>query len=121
MNNLIRISVIIAAILLLSCSSEANDQEKDTTKTNETAKTKEENKKSNETTEPGISLENYNRVKDGMDLSTVEKFLGKDHYKVSTSRSGDEKTETYTWSDGPKTISITFVGGKLEYKVKAGL
>ncbi len=120
MNNILRIFVLFAAILVISCSSEANNEEKDTTKTNETAQTKEK-EDTKETSDPGIFLENYNKVKDGMDLSSVEKLLSKNHYRVSSSGSGDSKTETYTWEDGPKTISITFVGGEVAHKVQSGL
>lgn len=73
-----------------------------------------------------LSIDNYNRIYNGMSISEVESILGKGKSQASSSFDlgefgGKMTTEVMTWQSGMKVISITFSNGKVEGKAQTGL
>lgn len=71
-----------------------------------------------------VTLENYERVKEGMSMQDVEQILG----KPDKNRGGgfsfgdvDASGSNAMWKSGDKRINITFVGGKVLVKAQTGL
>ena len=80
-----------------------------------------------------VNKANYEKVKEGMTLSEVEKILGK-----GTKETGDGSNvagqfgvaidtpvtvgggDVYTWESGDKTLRLTFRSGKLVHKQATG-
>ena len=69
----------------------------------------------------GLTLANYNRLKEGMTLSEVEEYLGSGTQKISNSI-GEYTSELYEWR-GPHgaTVIVALTGGKLSGKSQDGL
>ena len=72
----------------------------------------------------GISLENYDRIKNGMTKAEVEGILGKGEKQASAGLSIGNLTgnaEAYVWKSGDKQITVNFVDGKVVLKTQTGL
>jgi hypothetical protein len=65
----------------------------------------------------GVSMDAYNRIRDGMSLFEVYEIVGE--WGTEVSSAGDLKT--YTWSDGFKSIVCTTDGGEIIAKAQFGL
>lgn len=83
--------------------------------------------------EKKISMENYNKVTDGMTLSDVTKILGKGTKEakaegtsisqagIMDNRGNASPEDTYAWKDGAAEIVITFRDGKVVNRVSRNL
>lgn len=71
-----------------------------------------------------VSDEAYAKVENGMSLSKVQGILGKGELQTGASGAiGDlgGSAKIYKWTDGEKTITVTFVNDKVTAKARAGL
>ncbi len=73
-----------------------------------------------------ITLENFDRISNGMSKSQVENILGKGKTQASSSMDfgefgGNINTEILVWQEGAKTISVTFSNNKVLAKAQFGL
>jgi hypothetical protein len=73
---------------------------------------KKEDKKSGEG-DSKVSKANFDKIKEGMKKSEVEEILGAGKAKV-------DGGNVYVWTDGSKSITITFKNDKVENVIKAG-
>ena len=69
------------------------------------------------TDEPGLTYENYMKLRNGMSLAEAIVILGFDYKQTS----GASVFEQYLWEDGWKMIVATFQDGKLISKSQSGL
>jgi hypothetical protein len=65
--------------------------------------------------ESKITRANADKIKKGMTRAEVEEILGPGKASADVDKAGG-----YVWSEGGKTIAITFVDGKVETIVKTG-
>lgn len=73
-------------------------------------------------TAAGVTLANYNRLKNGMSYSEAVKVLGKDGVELSSSDMGGVHTVMYQWqSDGIGNMNAMFQRGRLIQKAQFGL
>jgi len=71
---------------------------------------------------PGVTLENFGRIKDGMSYSDVVKILGKEGTEISSSNIAGYKTVMYQWEgQGFGNMNAMFQNGKLVSKAQFGL
>jgi hypothetical protein len=71
-----------------------------------------------------VTKANYDKVKDGMTISEVERILGKGTEQASSNTGGGNlqmSGKVMIWQDGMKSISITFVNDKVMVKAQFGL
>lgn len=70
----------------------------------------------------GLTLEKFNRLKNGMTYKEVVDIVGSEGTQVASSGEGKYKVETYKW-DGEnfQYLIITFMGEKLYSKNQNGL
>jgi hypothetical protein len=71
-----------------------------------------------------VSKSNYDKVTNGMTQAQVEKLLGEGTEKAGGGGAigaiaGSGKV--MTWTDGDKSITVTFVNGKVAMKAQQGL
>lgn len=71
-----------------------------------------------------VTKDNYDKIKEGMTLKQVEDILGKGEAQAG---GGVEvpgvsaSAKVYQWSDGDKTITVTFLNDKVTAKAQTGL
>jgi hypothetical protein len=71
---------------------------------------------------PGVTLENFGRLKDGMTYPEVVKILGKEGTEISSSNIAGYKTVMYQWEgQGFGNMNAMFQNGKLVSKAQFGL
>lgn len=73
--------------------------------------------------EPGLTLENYNRIETGMTYDMVVALLGAPgevQMEVDVGMA-EYKTVNYQWGTGFEYCAITFQGGKVAMKMQIGL
>ncbi|MFN0136889.1 MAG: hypothetical protein ACKVS9_12325 [Phycisphaerae bacterium] len=71
-----------------------------------------------------VTIENYERVNDGMSQAEVESILGKPNKSEGGGFSlgdFDAGGRVMIWKDGEKRIIVTITGGKVILKVQKGL
>lgn len=71
-----------------------------------------------------VTKSNFEKVKTGMTLAAVEKILGKgtEQAGVGGAMGGlGASGKIVTWTEGEKTITVTFVNGKVTMKAQKGL
>ena len=71
-----------------------------------------------------VSKEAYDKVEKGMTLAQVQDILGKGELQTAASGGIGDITgsaKVYTWTQGDKTITITFVDDKVRRKLETGL
>lgn len=70
-----------------------------------------------------LSLENFNRIKNGMSLLDVEILIAGKSRKVTSKTENNKKKETYRWEtkDGSKYIEVSFEDEKVVGKNQKGL
>ena len=71
-----------------------------------------------------VSKSNYDKVKTGMTRAEVEGVLGKGTEKAGVGGAIGEiagSAKILTWTDGDKTITVTFLNDKVTAKVQQGL
>ena len=71
-----------------------------------------------------VSKDNYDKIKDGMTLKEVEGLLGKGEVQTDLGGSIGSVTgsaKVVRWSDGDKSITVTFVNDKATVKTSSGL
>lgn len=73
--------------------------------------------------EPGLTLENYNRIETGMTYDMVVALLGAPgEVQMEVDVGAPEfKTVNYQWGAGFEYCAITFQGGKVAMKMQIGL
>lgn len=71
-----------------------------------------------------VTRDNFDKIKDGMTVAEVEAILGKptstgagSGAAISVNASG----QVSTWQDGERSITITFVNGKVALRASKGL
>jgi hypothetical protein len=78
------------------------------------------NSKSN--SKPGLSMEKYNRIKNGMSYKQVVEILGGEGTETMSSGEGKYKVTSYKWEgEDFQFITVVFMGDKLNSKVQANL
>ena len=73
--------------------------------------------------EPGLTLENYNKIENGMTYDMVVALFGDPgivQMEVDIG-SPEYKTVNYQWGNGFEYCAITFQGGKVSAKMQFGL
>ena len=73
--------------------------------------------------EPGLTLDNYNMIEEGMTYEEVVRLFG-DPGTVQMEfdfGSPESKTTNYIWGNGLSYVGITFSGGKVASKMQFGL
>lgn len=72
-----------------------------------------------------VSKSNYDKIENGMTLEQVEKILGKGTEEAAGGGSLLDKIKgsgkIVSWKDSDKSITVTFVNGKVTAKVHQGL
>jgi len=71
-----------------------------------------------------VSMENFDKIANGMTLAEVENLLGKGEKQVSAGLaigSFGASVETIVWKADDKQITVQFVDGKVVAKVQTGL
>lgn len=73
--------------------------------------------------EPGLTLENYNLIEDGMTYEEVVKLFGDPGTVEMEFQFGgpESKTVSYVWGNGLSYVGINFTGGKVTSKMQFGL
>ena len=73
--------------------------------------------------EPGLTLENYNRIEEGMTYEEVVKLFGEPGtVEMEFDFGWDEgKTISYAWGNGVSYVGINFTGNKVTTKMQFGL
>lgn len=126
-NNSLNLVLIIFAFVIVGCSCpNLNDLQ---TKIGEGTKKTETNtasnaavapKKSSETSQ--ISVEKYNRLKNGMSVKQVVEIMGDSGEELQSSETGKYKIATYKWTgENFSYIVLTFMNDKLQSKSKGGI
>ena len=71
-----------------------------------------------------VSKEAYDKVETGMTLAQVQGILGKGELQTGAAGGLGDITgsaKIYTWTQGEKKITVTFVNDKVKTKVPSGL
>lgn len=71
-----------------------------------------------------VSKSNYDKIANGMTVAEVEGIMGKGAEQAGAGGAiGDlaGSAKVMTWKDGDKTITVTFVNGKVTAKAANGL
>lgn len=69
-----------------------------------------------------LTLENYNKIKNGMTYDEVIDIMGSEGSETMSSGSGAYEVKSYLWeSDKIKFIAVVFMGGKVTSKVQSNL
>lgn len=71
-----------------------------------------------------VSKEAYDKVENGMTMAQVEDILGKGELATGASGGLGDMTgsaKIYTWTQGDKKITVTFVNEKVQTKMQSGL
>jgi hypothetical protein len=70
----------------------------------------------------GLSLDKYNRLKNGMSYKEVVEIMGSDGVETMSSGEGKYKVTSYKWEgDDFQFVYTTFMGDKLSSKTQANL
>lgn len=71
----------------------------------------------------GVTMDQFNQIKEGMTLSEVQDIFGSEGTKTSSAASGDNSIEIYIWTgdDPGSSASISFTNGKVSATAQAGL
>lgn len=129
MKNSINLVLAIFALIVIACScpnlkdldkksSDSSSSNSSSTSSNTGTAPKKEASKSND----GLTLENYNKIKNGMTYDEVKTIMGSGGTETMSSGSGKYKVESYQWKgDGFKFMSIVLSGGKVSSKTQANL
>lgn len=71
-----------------------------------------------------VSKSNFDKIADGMTVAQVEDILGKGAQEAGASGAIGNLTgsaKVMSWTDGEKTITVTFVNEKVTLKAQKGL
>lgn len=71
-----------------------------------------------------VSKDNYDKIKTGMTLAEVENILGKGELQAGGAGGlGDllGSAKVYKWTDGEKSIMVTFANDKVTVKAQTGI
>jgi outer membrane protein assembly factor BamE (lipoprotein component of BamABCDE complex) len=132
MKNSLNLVLVIFAFIVIACSCpNLKDLDKkssgDTPTTSSNSSTTSSNtatapKKDDSKSDDGLTLENYNKIKNGMSYDEVKSIIGSPGTETMSSGSGKYKVESYQWKgDGFKFLSIVLSGGKVTSKTQANL
>ena len=70
----------------------------------------------------GLTLDKYNRIKNGMSYKEVVDIIGSEGTETLSSGDGKYKVESYKWEGGDfQFIYVTLMGGKVSSKTQANL
>ena len=126
MKNSLNLVLVILFLVVLGCSCPKMDE---LTKKIENSSTPRPTPSSSEspddsitTSKPGVTLDNYNKLKDDMSYSKVVEILGSEGKEISTYKVGKTKIVSYQWEgSGYAYIFANFTDDKLTFKSNANL
>lgn len=126
MKNSLNLVLVILFFVVLGCSCPnmeeiAKQIDNSSTNNSNTASTPKTDS-SPSSSNSGLTLENYNKIKEDMSYSEVKAILGSDGVEQMSSGSGKYKVTSYKWEDGDlKWITVIFMGDKMSSKVQYGI
>ncbi len=69
----------------------------------------------------GVTLANFNKLRNGMTLEEIKKTIGSEGKVISESETPGYKTAMYQWKSGAANISCMFQNDKMISKTQFGL
>lgn len=137
-SNILSLVFVVGIFIVIACScpKEIQDEIDKETKKNSsntssvsntsTSSTKDDSKADSKTDSKGndarLTLENYNKIKNGMSIKEVREIMGSDGVETMSSGTGKYKVNTIQWKgDNFKFLSVVFIGEKVSSKVQNGL
>lgn len=129
--NSLNLVIVITIFLVIACTCPKADENKPTNST-ATAPAKDSSSETttgtplrNETKPAetgGVTMANFNKIKNGMRYEEVVKILGKEGEVLSETEAGGYKTVMYKWDgEGFSNLNAMFQNGKLISKAQFGL
>lgn len=124
MKNLYNFGFVVLLLVILGCKCQLPDQSKTPTTSSPSTSSSPAASTSPATTDKkdGLTLEKFNRIKNGMSYSEVKDIIGSEGAQIASSGEGKYKVESYKW-DGENFsyILVTFMGEKMYSKNQNGM
>jgi hypothetical protein len=132
MKNSLNMVIVVFVLIVLGCSCpKMEDIQKKIDES--TKKTSNSDNVGNTATKPAkddgevksssdITMDKYNKIKNGMSYKEVKDIIGKEGTETMSSGNGKYKVTSYQWKgDGFAFISVVLMGDKVTSKVQANL
>jgi hypothetical protein len=132
MKNSLNIVIVVFVLIVLGCScpkmediqKKIDESAKKTSNSDNVGNTATKPAKDDDTEKSSsdITMEKYNKIKNGMSYKEVKDIIGKEGTETMSSGNGKYKVTSYQWKgDGFAFISVVLMGDKVTSKVQANL
>lgn len=132
MKNSLNLVIVIFVFIVLGCScpslndiqKKVEESSKKTGNTETTSNTaaKQAKEESGEKNTSGLTMEKYNKIKNGMSYQEVKEIVGKEGTETTSSGTGKYKVTAYQWKgEGFAFLSVVLMGDKVTSKTQANL
>jgi hypothetical protein len=132
MKNSLNMVIVVFVLIVLGCScpkmediqKKIDESTKKTSNSDNVGNTATKSAKDDdaEKSSSDITMEKYNKIKNGMSYKEVKDIIGKEGTETMSSGNGKYKVTSYQWKgDGFAFISVVLMGDKVTSKVQANL